>query len=223
MENSFKLDKDDMMKYFKQIDQALKEQNQHGEIIISGGASMCLVHEARQSTKDIDALYEPKNLINEISQQIADKNNLNSDWINDGVKGFLHPDMKSEVILKFDNLTVSSVSAEALLAMKLTALRARTQDLNDAKFLIKKLNITDENQLLKILEENTYKDKLTVITQYKALDVLNSVNEERKKEQSIEKDVKKGIKERISEVKKTKNSSLNQKEQIKNRNVDYER
>lgn len=114
MEN-FKLEKGEMIKYLKQINDELKAAGDKGEILISGGASMCLVHEARPSTKDIDALYEPKSRINEIAERIAKANNLESGWINDGVKGFLHPNMKSEVVYDFGNLKVSTVSAEALL------------------------------------------------------------------------------------------------------------
>lgn len=176
--SEFQLDKSEMIKYLKQINDDLKSANETGEILISGGASMCLVHEARPSTKDIDAIYEPKGRINEISEKIAKENNLEYGWLNDGVKGFLHPNMKSEIVYDFGNLKVSTVSAEALLAMKITALRSHTKDLEDAKFLMKKLNITNEDKLLKVLSENTYKERLTVITKYKALEVLQMVRDE---------------------------------------------
>lgn len=194
MEN-FKLEKDDMIKYLKQINDELKRENETGEILISGGASMCLVHEARPSTKDIDAIFEPKSRINQIAEKIAQDNNLDSGWINDGVKGFLHPEMKQEVVYDFGNLKVSTVSAEALLTMKLIALRAGSSDRDDAKFLIKKLNITDGDALLQIMTENTYKEKLSVMIQYLALDVLSEVNSEREKERK-----RPSIKEKIDEI-----------------------
>lgn len=34
---------------------------------------MCLVHSARDMTKDVDALYERKSAINEIVQEIAER------------------------------------------------------------------------------------------------------------------------------------------------------
>lgn len=203
----FKLEKSEMIKYLKQINDELKSAGDKGEILISGGASMCLVHEARPSTKDIDALYEPKSRINEIAERIAKANNLEPGWINDGVKGFLHPNMKSEVVYDFGNLKVRTVSAEALLAMKLIALRSSTSDRDDAKFLIKKLNITDGDTLLKIISENTYKKKLSVMNQYLALDVLSEVNAEREK-QSL------GLQDKLNEIRsddkpRAKNNKIN--------------
>jgi len=175
--------KDEMVSYLKIIDQELGKLDQKGEILISGGASMCLVHDARQSTKDIDALYEPKNTINDIAAEIAEHNELGNDWINDGVKGFLHPDMKKDVVLKYDNLTVNTVSAEAILAMKLIALRDHTKDYDDAEFLIRKLDINDPDEIMNVLEKNSYPQNLNMITKYKALDLLDQVNEKREREQ----------------------------------------
>ena len=44
-----------------------------GEIVLTGGASMILVHEARDASKDIDGLYEPKTVINRCVKKIASK------------------------------------------------------------------------------------------------------------------------------------------------------
>jgi hypothetical protein len=57
---------------------------------------MCLVHEARDMTKDIDALYEPKAIINTIAAQIAERNNLPSNWLNDSVKGYVNVNATKE-------------------------------------------------------------------------------------------------------------------------------
>ncbi len=70
------LSKDMMIKALKKLGEELKKQGFQGEIILTGGASMCLVHSARDMTKDVDALYEPKAVINEISEKIAKENNL---------------------------------------------------------------------------------------------------------------------------------------------------
>ena len=46
----------------KRLGNELEKRELRGEIILTGGASMCLVHSARDMTKDVDALYEPKTI-----------------------------------------------------------------------------------------------------------------------------------------------------------------
>jgi len=47
------LRKNELLRYLELLGTQLKEANLHGEIILTGGASMCLVHSARDMTKDI--------------------------------------------------------------------------------------------------------------------------------------------------------------------------
>jgi len=48
-----------MLKYFEEINQHLVSQNMYGEILITGGAALTLVFGARDSTRDIDAVFHP--------------------------------------------------------------------------------------------------------------------------------------------------------------------
>ena len=105
-----------------------------GEILLTGGASMCLVHSARDMTKDIDALYEPKADINQLIKKIAMEDGLPDDWLNDSVKGFVVESAPREDFLALPNLKISSVSAEYLLAMKLMSARYAETDYADIKF-----------------------------------------------------------------------------------------
>jgi len=75
------LTKNQILKYLSQLADELKAQGLKGEILLTGGAAMCLVHEARDMTKDIDALYEPKTVINQIAAKIAEQEGLPSDWL----------------------------------------------------------------------------------------------------------------------------------------------
>jgi hypothetical protein len=63
--------------------------NLTGEIILADGASMCIVHEARDATKDIDALYMPKSIINNLVNKIAERENLPNNWLNDAIKPYI--------------------------------------------------------------------------------------------------------------------------------------
>lgn len=132
---------DELKIYLKILGTELKELNLHGEIILTGGAAMCLVHSARDMTKDIDALYEPKSVINKLVEKIALEYGLPKDWLNDSVKGFINDNIEIVGFASFDNLKVSTVTPEYLLAMKLMSSRVGGQDYSDIKFLFDKLPI----------------------------------------------------------------------------------
>ena len=133
--------KSDLIVGLELLGKKLQERDLEGEIILTGGASMCLVHDARDMTKDIDALYEPKSVINEIVEGIAMELGLPENWLNDSVKGFINENMESNFWGEYGALKVSSVTPEYLLAMKLMASRIEGQDYNDIKFLFEKLGI----------------------------------------------------------------------------------
>ena len=135
------LSKEKMLEYLRQLGAELSKRGMKGEILLTGGAAMCLVHSARDMTKDIDALYEPKSVINEIAAGIAEREGLASDWLNDGVKGFVGTNAPAEEFLTLDGLRVQTVSAEYLLAMKLMSARYGETDYEDIRFLLNKLNI----------------------------------------------------------------------------------
>lgn len=59
------MSRETIMNNLKRLGENLQEQGLTGELILTGGASMCLVHSARDMTKDVDALYEPKADIND--------------------------------------------------------------------------------------------------------------------------------------------------------------
>ena len=69
--SQFYIGKEDILKNLELVNDELEKIDLHGEILIAGGASMCLAFSARDATKDIDAIYEPKLIINEIAAKIA--------------------------------------------------------------------------------------------------------------------------------------------------------
>ncbi|MFA5576555.1 MAG: DUF6036 family nucleotidyltransferase [Tissierellaceae bacterium] len=147
------LTKEQILNNLKRLGEELKALDLHGEIIITGGASMCLVHSARDMTKDIDAIYEPKTVINELVEKIAKEYNLSADWLNDSVKGFVNKNIETVEFGTFGNLKIATVTPNYLLAMKLLSARVTGQDYNDIKFLLKKLNITTTDEAYRIIEK----------------------------------------------------------------------
>lgn len=133
--------KNELLKYLELLGDELKKNGLQGEIIITGGAAMCLVHSARDATKDIDALYEPKSEINALAEKIADEYGLPPNWLNDSVKGFMNGNVETTDFMQLGNLKISTVTPQYLLAMKLMSSRVEGQDYCDIKFLLRELNI----------------------------------------------------------------------------------
>lgn len=148
------LSKGQMIELFYEIDERLRAQEISGEILMAGGASLALVYNTRDATKDIDAIFAPAKEIREIIDAIADEKNLDNDWLNDGVKGFIDTNkQETEVFLKLSNLTVKTIDAEGLLAMKLSSARYDGKDLDDALRLMEHLNVRDIDKLYDLVEE----------------------------------------------------------------------
>jgi len=145
------LSRDDILSNLRRLGELLRTRGLHGEIMLTGGAAMCLVHSARDMTKDIDALYEPKSEINRLAAQIAREQDLPEDWLNDGVKGFVTSNAQIDDFMVFDGLKVTTVSPGYLLAMKLMSARYGEKDYEDIRFLLKKLQITGMEEAVGLL------------------------------------------------------------------------
>ncbi|MCL1805311.1 MAG: DUF6036 family nucleotidyltransferase [Clostridiales bacterium] len=156
----------------RQLGDELVARGLQGELLLTGGAAMCLVHEARDMTKDVDALYEPKAVINDIARQIAERNGLPSDWLNDGVKGFIGDNAPIEDYLVLNGLRVQAVSTEYLLAMKLMSSRYGEMDYQDIRFLLRKLDITSVDQAHRLLTTFFTASRILPKTMYVIEDIL---------------------------------------------------
>jgi hypothetical protein len=145
------LTKEQIIKLLTLLGEELQAQNLQGELLLTGGAVMCLVHSARDMTKDIDALYEPKSTINQLVAKIAEKEDAPKDWLNDSVKGFVISNAPREDFRALPGLKITTVSADYLLAMKLISARYGETDYADIKFLMRKLNILTGDALNEIV------------------------------------------------------------------------
>lgn len=197
------LKKKDILKYFEEINRRLESEGRHGEILIAGGSALTLVYNARQSTYDIDAIFEPKEDMRKIIQDIANSYDLSDDWLNDGVKGFITENMNSSVFLNYSNLTVSSLDAECLLAMKLTSARTLSKDMDDSIFLMKTLNVQSEDELFSIIEKYTYKNQQTIQAKYFTIEAFEKYCNDRKLYPEA---VKTSIREKAKEIENKDNN-----------------
>lgn len=170
-----KMTKSEIIKRFEQLNQKLAAMNVKGEICLYGGAVMCVVFNARPSTKDVDAVFEPSRKIREAARQIAKENDLNEDWLNDAVKGFLEKHEKT-ILFVWDHLTVYYADPDYLLAMKAMSARIDSTDNQDIRFLIRQLNIQSPEEIFTIIEKYYRKNRIKPATQFFIEEIFENGN-----------------------------------------------
>ena len=130
-----------------------------GEMYVVGGAAIALAFDERRSTRDVDAVFEPKREIYEAAAGIANERGLEAGWLNDAVKGFLRgPDDEATQILDLPGLSVATASPRIILAMKVLAHRAGEDDA-DVRLLAGQLGLTTAAEVLRIATD-VYGDRL---------------------------------------------------------------
>jgi hypothetical protein len=137
----------------------LERRGASGEMYVVGGAAIALAFDERRATRDIDAVFEPKNVIYEAAADVAGRLGLPPGWLNDAVKGFLEaPDPAAAPVLDLPGLRVLAASSETLLALKVLAHRVG-EDEGDVRLLASQLGLTEAGQVLS-LAERVYGDRL---------------------------------------------------------------
>ena len=164
----------EIKRLFERLNKALAIKGEIGEIGIVGGAVMCLVYNARKSTKDINAIFEPASIIRSLAAQIATEEGLPLDWLNDGAKGFIQPGFAQQEVLNLSNLRIWSPEPKYMLAMKCISARWDTHDRDDVIFLLKLLDLREPSAVFKIIEGFYPNTKIAAKTQFFIEEVLTS-------------------------------------------------
>lgn len=153
MTGPVQLTREDIHELFNRLNQELAEVGTIGELYLVGGAVMCLALNARESTVDVDALFEPTQTIREAAARVGAAAGVGDKWLNDAVKGFLSPRGDFDSFLELSHLRVFVARPEYLLAMKCAAMRlgAEFHDLDDIRFLLRWLNVTELGEALAIV------------------------------------------------------------------------
>lgn len=111
--------------------------------------------------------------LREIAAKIAQRHGLEDDWFNDAAKGFIDTSrMSFEPVMDLSALRVMRPDDEGMLAMKLASAREDSMDASDAVFLIRRLGITDEDELLDMMERNVPPQRLTPMAGFFAKEML---------------------------------------------------
>jgi len=160
------LDSKTIHQLFYKLNSALEQEGEKGEVIIVGGAVMCLVFNARNSTRDVDAVFKPAQTIRKHVQKIGEEMGIALDWLNDAAKGFLMPNFERQTILELSHLCVWAPEPKYMLAMKCISARWDTSDKDDVYFLIRFLNLKTAEDVFKIIEGYYPKKKVPPKTQF---------------------------------------------------------
>ena len=130
---------DNLNKYLKDLGKEFRRLNgtkTGGEIVLIGGAAILAKYGFRDSTYDVDAIIVASSAMKDAINRVRDKHGLPHGWLN---TDFMQTSSYSEKLLEvcvfyrtFSNiLTVRTVAAEYLLAMKLRSGRQYKNDLSD--------------------------------------------------------------------------------------------
>lgn len=124
------LGREEIIELLTELGEELDKVGDRAELFLVGGAAMALAYNTRRATRDLDAVFEPKQIVYAAARRIADRHGISEDWLNDAVKGFLPgEDPNATLIFQAPGIAVSVASPRYLFAMKAVAARvARDED-----------------------------------------------------------------------------------------------
>ncbi|MCL2321597.1 MAG: DUF6036 family nucleotidyltransferase [Oscillospiraceae bacterium] len=131
--------KENLNTYLKELGKEFRKLNgtkMPAEIILIGGAAILANYSFREMTYDIDAIILASSAMKEAINHVGDKLNLPTGWLNEdfkNTKSYSNKLLEVSIYYKtFSNiLTIRTVSAEYLVAMKLMSGRRYKNDLSD--------------------------------------------------------------------------------------------
>ena len=153
------MDRTEIVAALTAVGEELERRGIQGEMYVVGGAAIALAYDARRSTRDIDAVFEPKIAIYEVASEVSERLGLPPGWLNDAVKGFLAgDDPDAAPALEVPGLRCLAASARMLLALKVLAHRVGEDDA-DVRLPAGELRLRTAGEVLKVAED-VYGDRL---------------------------------------------------------------
>ncbi|HEU4706818.1 MAG TPA: DUF6036 family nucleotidyltransferase [Solirubrobacterales bacterium] len=153
------MDRQEIVSALTDLAAELQQRNISAEMYVVGGAAIALAFDERRATRDIDAVFEPKNAVYEAAAVVAAERDLPAGWLNDAVKGFLaSEDPDAAPVLDLPGLRCLAASPRILLALKVLAHRVG-EDEKDVRLLAAELGLQSAEQILAVAEE-TFGDRL---------------------------------------------------------------
>lgn len=153
------MDRDEIVDSLSALATELQRRGVSAEMYIVGGAAISLAFDERRATRDVDAVFEPKEIVYEAAARVAEQRGLPAGWLNDAVKGFLAgEDPAAAPVLDLPGLRCLAASPEKLLALKVLAHRVG-EDEDDVRLLAAEIGLETSEDVLAIAER-TYGKRL---------------------------------------------------------------
>jgi hypothetical protein len=156
--SSQELSREAILKALQALSDELAKEGAKGELCLFGGTVMVLAFAARLATKDVDAIFEPAQIVRLAAKRIAAENDLPENWLNDAVKGYISAKHETTAgnLPQFPNLRIVMPTPEYMLAMKCLASRIDATepeggDVRDILFLIGHLKLKSAAQVMEIV------------------------------------------------------------------------
>lgn len=162
-----KLAREQILDLLRDLSDELEAEGVQAEMFVVGGAAIALAYNQRRITADVDAIFEPKEVVYAAAARVAERHpGVPNDWLNDGVKGFLPgPDSKAVVALQTPGVVVRTASPAYLLALKVQASRI-DRDVDDIRFLAGLCGATTADGVLAIATRVLGHENLAPKAQY---------------------------------------------------------
>ncbi|WP_026929469.1 DUF6036 family nucleotidyltransferase [Glycomyces tenuis] len=147
------LDRDAILELLTDLGATLADAGERAELFLVEGAAMALAYNTRRATRDLDAIFDPKQVVYEAAREVGERHGLRDDWLNDAVKGFL-PGIDPNATVLFDapGIAVRVASRRYLFAMKAVAARVE-RDAEDLVTLYRLCGFASVDEALACVEE----------------------------------------------------------------------
>lgn len=148
------LDREEIESLLRDLGDRLEAQGVQGRLFVVGGAAMALAYGRGRATQDVDAVFEPKDVVYAAARDVARDRGLAEDWLNDAVKGFLlGSDPDASTHLDEPGLRVEVASPRYLFVLKALAARV-DRDAADLVTLFRLCGFSDVEDALQHVERH---------------------------------------------------------------------